>query len=449
MKQLLLITGLLSSFFAAAQSAAFSYKPDRPDSLDAYITNANLNKVKSFDPKFQKKAKELLLERKTAMIEDLNDSVFIFDKSIHNALKKVLAEIYRANPEIPHKDFYFLINKSMVPNAACYGNGIFSVNLGLFTLTSTDDELAAVISHELAHYLLKHTDQNIAHHLATMKDREIRKRVNRAANQKYGRNAAVKAILKDMQFNFTHRSRAAEMQADSLGHVLFSKTKYNKQAFTDVLRKLDFSDEMVFNRTTNLKNHFSFEQYPFKDSWLSDEGTLFNAVAETDSERTERDSLKTHPDIPLRIATIEKLFSTKPSVSSLQVAKALQQRAATNSVKIFFDSYRLDFALYEILSQYETGDMDRRTYSSLMAKLLKQTYLLKERHLFGKYVSPVNRLSEEKNINEIRLFLNNLELKNIRKIGHNFCLKEEVAGKGDPDFDDAYIFFANLNQSKN
>jgi hypothetical protein len=61
----------------------------------------------------------------------------------------------------------------------------------------------------------------------------------------------------------------------------------------------------------------------------------------------------------------------------------------------------------------------------------------------------MNRLSEEKNINEIRLFLNNLELKNIRKIGYNFCIENEAASAGDPDFAEAFAFFKNLNQNKN
>jgi Zn-dependent protease with chaperone function len=437
------------SSICLAQSTDFKYKPDRPDSLETFITNANVNKVKNFDPKLQKKVKELLLERKTAMIEDVNDSLFIFDKTINRSLNKILTEIYRANPQIAHKDFYFFINKSMIPNATCYGNGIFSVNLGLFTLIETDDELASVISHEMAHHLLKHTDKSMTQYLGTLKDREVRKRFNRAANQKYGRRAAITALMKDLQFNFMHRSRQAETEADSLGYQLFAKTKYNKQAFVDVLKKLDFSDDLFFNENTNLKKHFSFDGYPFKDAWLTDDGSLFEAVAETEAEVAERDSLKTHPDIPLRVSRIEKLYPIKVSASSSEVSKILQQKAATNGVKVFFDDYRLDFALYAILSQYEKGDMDDKTYSSLLARLLKQTYTLKERHLFGKYVSPVNRLSEEKNINEIRLFLNNLELKNIRKIGYNFCVKQETVAKGDTDFDQAYDFFKNLNQNKN
>jgi Zn-dependent protease with chaperone function len=432
-----------------AQSIDFKYKPERPDSLETYIAAVNTNKIKAFEPKLQKKVKELLLERKTAMIEDVNDSVFIFDKTINSSLKKILSEIYRSNPQIDHKDFYFLINKSMLPNAACYGNGIFSINLGLFTLIESDDELASVIAHEIAHALLKHTDKSIAQYLGTMNDRQVRQKFNRAVKQKYGRRAAVKALIKDLSFNFMHRNRKAETEADSLGYQLFEKTKYNKKAFVNVLKKLDFSDEMFFNENTNLRKHFTFDQYPFKEAWLADEGTLFDETVETEAEIAEKDSLKTHPDIPWRISHIEKLYSIKTTPGFSEAADVLQQKAATNSVAIFFDDLRLDFALYEILAQYEKGDMDDKTYSSQLAKLLKQTYTLKERHLFGKYVSPVNRLSEEKNINEIRLFLNNLELKNIRKIGYYFCLKNESSAKDDATFADAFAFFKNLNQNKN
>ena len=192
MKKLLCLITLFAVGICASQSVDFKYNPEKPDSLEAYIAKVNANKAKAFDPKLQKKVAELLSERKTAMIEDIKDSAFIFDATINRSLKKILSEIYRANPRIDHKDFYFLINKSMIPNAACYGNGIFSVNLGLFTLIETDDELAAVISHELAHFLLKHTDKSIEQHIATLESRELKSKIDNVEKLKYGRGAAIR-----------------------------------------------------------------------------------------------------------------------------------------------------------------------------------------------------------------------------------------------------------------
>ncbi|MFV5702495.1 M48 family metallopeptidase [Flavobacterium sp. XS2P12] len=438
---------LLYFGFSQAQNNEFSYYPHSIDSLENYLTKITSAKINEFSTIQQKKAKEILLERKVSFFKNVKDSTFIFDKTINRFLQKTLAEIYHSNPQIETKDFYFLINKSLIPNAACYGNGLFSVNLGLFTLIENNDEMAFIICHEIAHYILKHNDKALEEYITTFSSKDTKQQLSTASNKKYGRRSAVTLLLKDLQFNFMKRSRSAETQADSLGFILFNNTKYNKQASINILKKLDTTDGILFNNPTNLKQNFTFEEYPFKEAWVVEEGKMFDITERVNDLEFDKDSTKTHPDIPLRIKNIIQNHTIAPTNPTRNEIDLVQKKTAENSIKIFFDDSKLDFALYQLLSLYEKEELNKKAFTSHVAYLLKKVYVLKEKHVFGKYVEPVNSFSEEKYINEIRLFLNNIELKDLRKIGYYFCLKNELISQEDTEFQNAYAFFKSLNKN--
>lgn len=447
MKKTIPLLFLLYIGVAQSQNKDFTYIPSNKDSLETYISKITNDKIKSFDVSQQKKAKEVLLERKESFLKSIKDSSFIFDKKIDKYLQNILSKIYQSNPQIDHSTFYFLINKSLIPNAGCYGNGIFSVNLGLFNLAESDDEIASVICHELSHHILKHNDKSLQNYLKTFNSKEVKQKINSTTNIKYGRRAAVASLLKDLKFNFMERSRKDEIQADSLGYVLFNKTKFNKQAYVDILKKLDASDGMVFSSPTNLKQTFNFDEYPFKEAWILQDSKLFDTTESVNDLELDKDSLKTHPDIQLRIENIikaNKLTSTEATNKELLLIK---KRISKNSIEIYLDNSKLDIVLYQLLSLHKKGEIEDPIFNDEVVSLLRKVYQFKESHVFGKHIGAVNPFSEEKHLNEIRLFLNNIELKNIKKIGYYYCQKNESAFKNNVLFQDNFTFFKKLNQN--
>jgi hypothetical protein len=102
-------------------------------------------------------------------------------------------------------------------------------------------------------------------------------------------------------------------------------------------------------------------------------------------------------------------------------------------------------AFYQCLVMYNQKLIDSKMYVQIMGKLLKKTYELKEKHTFGKYVSPIYPFSDEIYLNEVKQFLNNLELKNIRKIGLYFCLSNEEIMKHNKEFKEILNYFKSLN----
>jgi len=438
----------LSNIFLiqAQQDKNFSYLPKNKDSLETYITKITNGKISSFASTHHKEIKEILQERKTEFLKEIKDSTYIFDETINKSVKKILTEIYRSNPQIDHSNFYFFIDTSPIPNASCYGNGIFTINLGLFNLLASDDELAFVLSHEIGHYVLKHSDKSLLSHIETLNSKDVKTKIRKIKRQEYGTRKAYAELMKNLNYNFLNRSRKDETQADSLGLAIFSKTKFNKKASISAIAKLDFVDHMVFNEDTKIKNHFNFENYPFKEGWLTRDETLFDIKERANDYALDKDSIKTHPDIPLRVEFLKK--GTKDATATTESTSEIEQIkkiANKNSIAVFLDNSNIDLALYQTLVLYNKNLIDEKTYCNIISMLLQKTYESKSNHTFGKYVGSISPFSEEKYLNEVRIFLNNIEIKNVRKIGYSFCEKHRELMNDEPQFSKTAEFFKKLN----
>ncbi|MDI9309176.1 MAG: M48 family metallopeptidase [Limnohabitans sp.] len=442
----ILILLILNIFNGQSQSNGFSYSPSNKDSLIGYLKKISANKIIKLGDKNKKEIKKLIEERRDDFLKTIEDSTYIFDKNIHLYLKSILSEIYSKNKINGVDDFYFFINKSPIPNAACYGNGVFTVNLGLFNTLDNDDELAFVLSHEIAHYILEHTDKNILNYLETLNSKDIKSKIKKLNNQEYGKRKAYSELLKELNYNFLNRSRKSEIQADSLGQVLFNKTKYNKNSSITALEKLDKSDDLLFNEDAKLKEKFDFESYPFKEEWLIKDETLFNLKESSNDYVLNKDSLKTHPDIPFRIDLIKKLLPKKLSENGISSnLNYIKKVVSSNMITTSMDDSKLDLVLYQTLVLYNKNEIDKKNFVLTVANILKKTYETKLNHSFGKYVESPSPFSDEKYLNEVKNFLLNIELKNIRKIGYFFCQKHKNLMTEDKDFTKLESFFSKLN----
>ena len=439
------ILGLLLGLSSAAQSIKLEYLPKNADSLKAFVSSLVVRKAKEFGPEHQKKIQEALDERRDHFLKTITDSSYIYNSELNNYLKKVLAKIYAGNPQIRHDQFYFFIDRSPVPNAGCFGNGIFTVNLGLFAFLESEDQLASVLCHEIAHYELKHNDKSMLRHIQTLNYKDTKKKISQIKGQRYGRRQALIQLQKELGYNFMKRSRTAEMEADSLGLTLFAKAGFDKAGAIGSLKKLKESDSLLFSTNTNLRSRFNFDTYPFKEGWLEPETKLFEIKEMADDMALDKDSLKSHPNIDKRLEKLFRLSRISDAHDTPGSYHDIRNLAGLYMIQSAMDGSRLDIALYQALSMAESGKLDEQVYGKTVASLLKRTYDLKQSHKFGKYVSPVSPFSEEINLNELRLFLNRLELKNIRKIGHYFCQKYRDQIKNDPEFEQITAYFQALN----
>ncbi len=431
------------TFYSQAQDVVVNnYLPDNLPSIEYYLSQVIEKQSDRVEGKYASKLRKIYSERSHQMKKAISDSVYFFNEDLNKNLKPILDHIYQANPNINHNDFYFFIKNSLVPNAACYGDGTFEINLGLFTTYDSDDELAYVICHEIAHKLLDHSFNKMNEIVRRMHSKQTKEEIRKLEKIKYGRTRAGLAFLDTLNSDFLKHSKEAEAEADSLGYVLFRKTAFKQKSALSSLEKLKVTDGSYFDFAIRLDSIFDFESYPFKSYWLEDEIALFDTNEMIDDFRVSSEKEKTHPEIEYRIKKIQKEFELDDTgeVSNIHITK-INDIASIQNITYTIDFNLLDLAFYQLIRKFEQGEIGSDYYYTTMAEVLRRVYLAKKNHELGKYVPRRNNLSNEEELNKIRLFLHNLELGEVRQISLAFCEASILKEPNNQPLKSTYEFF--------
>lgn len=220
-------------------------------------------------------------------------------------------------------------------------------------------------------------------------------------------------------------SRVAEFQADSLGLVYFKSLNKPQEAAYNALWTLDDIDLQQSEKNVDLQN--ICEQWMkgvYDPSWLEREEGSLGASAYKPPKLD--DSLKTHPDIPLRIEHLVGHPTEKPR--NLKVDPAFQKVIDQTEIE-------LDFAWLEygnfgraFYRQCYRWEKHRRTKDaamlavtvSLLAKARKQRVLAKHVSLEAEFLTD--------NYNRCLHLLNSMSFENYAAFYHQleeYCLANE------------------------
>jgi predicted Zn-dependent protease len=133
--------------------------------------------------------------------------------------------------DVPGTDWEFVVFDKSEPNAFAMPGGKVGVNAGLIELANEDeDEIAAVIGHEVAHVAKRHSNKRMSQGVGValggiLLDTAMRNKSSsdRAlARGAYGVGATVGAVLPF--------SRSQEREADDLGLIYSAKAGYDPRA---------------------------------------------------------------------------------------------------------------------------------------------------------------------------------------------------------------------------
>lgn len=208
----------------------------------------------------------------------------LYGDPITQMLNKIVDTLLIDNPELRKEIRVYTVKSSNV-NAFSTGQGMLFVNLGLVAQVEDEAQLAFVLSHEIVHYVRKHTLETLT-----------RKNPNRDTTDN-GLNEFLR---------YHSRSREMESEADSLGIEMFYRNSpYDKrvaEGFFDVLQYgyLPF-DEIIFDTTQYNTPYFKVSN-----------GTFLQKVKPISARDDYNDSLSTHPNLlKRRIATTRQLAGAK------------------------------------------------------------------------------------------------------------------------------------------
>ncbi len=139
-------------------------------------------------------------------------------------------------PDLPWE--FNVIENDDIVNAFCLPGGKVGVYTGIFKYATTEDELATVMSHEIAHAIAKHGAERMSQMLLVQLGgialnvamREKGRETLQLANIAYGVGAGVLFILP--------YSRLHEEEADHIGLIYMAKAGYNPEAAISFWRKM-------------------------------------------------------------------------------------------------------------------------------------------------------------------------------------------------------------------
>jgi hypothetical protein len=132
--------------------------------------------------------KTLLEKRTDAIIKTVNADLFILDSELTGYLNGILENIYTANPSLPRETKVYPY-RSEVPNAASFGKGTLCIMLGLLSRLESEDQIAFVLCHELAHHHTNHSLRRMQQ-LAQLNDKDLKKKIDAIAASRTPRSAA-------------------------------------------------------------------------------------------------------------------------------------------------------------------------------------------------------------------------------------------------------------------
>jgi len=231
-------------------------------SFNSFSTERDLNK----EQKLGKKLSENI-EKKYGVIEDLNQNLLITE--IGNKLVEI--------SEMREMEFHFRILKEDGPNAFSIPGGYIYVTYDLFDNVQSDDELAGILAHEIAHVIhnhaLKQTRDNTKFTLLTIL----------AVLLTGEPDVGVLGKLTTITF-LNQYSREYEEEADLTAIDLLTKTEFNPVGFLTFLERLHtremFKPEVnlgIFQTHPETENRINYVK-----EMLTEKGIDINRRATTD-----------------------------------------------------------------------------------------------------------------------------------------------------------------------
>ncbi|QAA82650.1 hypothetical protein EI546_13390 [Aequorivita sp. H23M31] len=341
------------------------------------------------NPKVRKEVGSIYKEVTDGFKETIDKGYFVEDSLYRNELDKILKNLKNNNPDYASlKTTQILLSYGTAPNAYAIGNDIVVVYIPLLKKIRNQYELAYIISHEIAHNILKHSYNGMIANASLKQSEDLIKKTKELKKQKYNRAGESITLYKNLIYGSSKNKRKLEQEADSLGFILF-KNAYKDYQY-EVVKTLELL-EIVDKETDSLSvedyvSLFETEQLPFKKEWIVN-GELESYKYDTTPKFWTIDSLKTHPDCKIRAEFIKTNFEVQEN--KLQEAseefKTIQFASKYNDVLGLYVIEEYGKSLYEtlLLLKWEPENQFLRNLVSenlLKIQSAQKSYTL-DRHL--------------------------------------------------------------------
>lgn len=397
-----------------------------------FAKNYSLNNellIKDLKTKYSGKAGAELPKIYKELGKDFEEKVknkdFIFNSVFDAKVKNLLERLRKNNAQIP-QNLKILIAKNNTPNAYCFADGTFVINMGLFNWLNNDDQLAAVISHELGHKIREHTLKAFIGMInQDQKDKLV---VQDIKSTKINRNQKAFDVLKNRVYKKSTENRKQEMEADSLGYVVFKNSDFKRTEFINTLKRLEDFDTISPKKlkVETYKKFFNLPKQEFKDKWLAKEDfSLYNY--NHFNEKLNKDSLKSHPEVTMRINNLKKIFpelkTEVPDEKASESYATLEKIARMETLPNFYHAEDYGLGIYTSLQFLQDGE-EEPYYKNWLGKCFGKIYEARKSYNLNRYLDRVDPKNQSESYQQFLNFMWNLSLDEIKNIADYYQKKE-------------------------
>jgi Zn-dependent protease with chaperone function len=390
--------------------------------------------------------KSLYDKRLDYQVGMFNRDYILMNDHISDFLDQIQSKIYQANPDLaPETTIYPY--RSEVPNALSMGNGTLCLMLGLLARLETEDQVAFVLCHELAHHHRRHTDKRMTELANANYDKELKKKIDAIMANPYNRYSQLKSLFNSLEMSFSKHSRFAEYEADSVGLVYYLRTGYNPLAPLRVMQILGQADRSNYTSNIDLKKVFNFPELPFKDSWLDyKKSEMWHAPPEL----SDSDTTSTHPNCDKRFATLKLLLGLDSiSPEQIKAGKSIDELRMHATFEVINSQYHFrqyGKSLFNALALSELYP-DNVFLHAMIGKNLYKIYQAQKNHELGKVLElPDPRFPE--NYDRFLTFMHKLRLAEIAGLAYNYVTTRPEAFYTNEEFIHALWLCSRFEFSK-
>ncbi|MGH1518800.1 M48 family metalloprotease [Chryseobacterium sp. JK1] len=428
--------------FLSVMGIAQIYKPiDTADYTQrkAFLTKFNGNneatikKIKSqYSGKTSSELAKIYKEFGTDFEKQVKNKDFIFKSDFENSIQSLIQGLKKNNAQVP-QDLKILIARDNTPNAYCLADGTFVINMGLYGWLNNEEEIAAVISHELGHKIEDHSFKTFLKIIEQDNLDKITVQNIKSTTEKSSQNQNQKAfdIFKNTIYKKGVERRQNEMQADSLGYVIFRNSDFKKGEYVNALQKLEDFDTISPRalKIETYKKLFDLPKQAFNDKWMKKEDfSLYNYNFY--KEKLNKDSLSSHPEMSIRIDLLKKTFAElqtpgvpgKPSDLFMKLKKIARMEALPN----YFHSEDYGLGIYAAM-QFLQDEEEEKYYKSWLGKCFSKIYEARKNYNLNRYLDRIEPKHQSESYQQFLNFMWNLSLDEIKNIADYYKPNEAIA----------------------
>ncbi len=430
-----IILALCSVLFISAIVSAQSYYP-----LDTLSSDQKKQMCKEYKERYNDFKTQLKIRYKSNDLKsilrlyddvnkefekDINSGEYLSDKRYTTEVDQVIAKLSIKNPQIPGNIRYFL-TRDLSLNAASLGNHNILINLGTFYYLDNEQQLAAILAHEISHIMLEHTHKTCLMKTGNMND-EAKAHVSEIRQENSGKSEKAWSKVKQLLYKQSNYNRNQEYEADSLGYQLYKNAGYVKNEYINSLRLLDLYDSIkpMGVKAETYQTVFNLPSQPFNQEWMKMEN--FNGYDYSKyREKFNLDSLSHHPKTLDRINKLKNSYpelsgDTAKAVCSSEFEKIRELTRISQASCLEYDE-EYGLGVY-ICLLYLQKNQETEYYKHWLGEFFNKIYEARKHYTLNRYVDRVDPKNHSLSYQQFLNFIWNLNLNEIKNIADYYKTK--------------------------